>query len=60
MGSIQQQSILKGKSVDRDGKTALVHKIFQNAQVNFLHQTAILYEGDRNRNNNIPYFVLFQ
>ncbi|KAK0091639.1 hypothetical protein PV326_002925 [Microctonus aethiopoides] len=55
MGSIQQQSILKGKSVDRDMKTALVHKIFQNAQVNFPHQTAIFYEDDNGEEYSVCY-----
>lgn len=44
MGSLQQQSTLKGKKVNSENE-AIIPKIFQKIQAQFSKQTAIIYEG---------------
>lgn len=49
MGSLQQQSVLKGKNVNNDSE-AIIHKIFQSVQAECSKQLAILYEGKLQQN----------
>lgn len=45
MGTLQQQSILKGRQTEEDGKKDLVHELFSRTAAVHLNQTAIYYEG---------------
>lgn len=46
MGTIQQQSVLKGRLINNAGKEKdLLHKLFSQAAANYSNQLAIRYEG---------------
>lgn len=45
MGSLQQQSLLKGKNIGRREANDLVHQIFMNIQTNYSNEIAIIYDG---------------
>lgn len=45
MGTLQQQSILKGKQTEKNKEKDLVHELFSRAAAAHPNQTAILYEG---------------
>ncbi|XP_057319539.1 beta-alanyl-bioamine nonribosomal peptide synthetase ebony [Microplitis mediator] len=53
MGSLQQQSTLKGKKVNSENE-AIIPKIFQNIQAQFSKQIAIIYE-DKSEEFKITY-----
>lgn len=45
MGTLQQQSILKGLQIERDKEKDLIHELFSRAATAHPNQTAIYYEG---------------
>lgn len=45
MGTLQQQSILKGQQTKRDRKKELVHELFSLTATAHSSQPAIYYEG---------------
>ena len=46
MGTIQQQSVLKGRQTSNAGKEKdLLHKLYSQAAANYSDQLAIHYEG---------------
>lgn len=55
MGSLQQQSLLKGKNIDRREANALVHQIFMNIQANYSNEIAIIYDDDNGMEHQVSY-----
>lgn len=45
MGTILQQSVLKGRQLDGSKEKDLLHKLFREAAANYSSQLAIYYEG---------------
>ncbi|KAF3424019.1 hypothetical protein E2986_06601 [Frieseomelitta varia] len=56
MGTIQQQSVLKGRQVSNAGKEKdLLHKLFSQAAANYSDQLAIHYEDDEGQEYVVSY-----
>ncbi|KAK1116591.1 hypothetical protein K0M31_018273 [Melipona bicolor] len=57
MGTIQQQSVLKGRLISNaDGKEKdLLHKLFSQAAANYSDQLAIRYEDDEGQEYTVSY-----
>lgn len=45
MGTLQQQSILKGQQIERNQEKDLIHELFSCVAKVYPSQTAIYYEG---------------
>lgn len=45
MGTLQQQSILKGQQTEKNKEKDLVHELFSRTAEAHPNQTAIFYEG---------------
>lgn len=45
MGSLQQQSLLKGTSISKKAATTLVHQMFRTVQKKHSNEIAIFYDG---------------
>ncbi|XP_076285853.1 nonribosomal peptide synthetase ebony [Lasioglossum baleicum] len=58
MGSIQQQSVLKGRQTDSFKEKDLLHKLFREAAANYSNQLAIYHEDDRGKEYTTSYSEL--
>lgn len=47
MGSLQQQSVLKGSNSPLNGRKQLIHNIFTETATKYPNRTAIMYEGKK-------------
>lgn len=45
MGTLQQQSILRGQHIEKNKEEDLVHELFSYTAMTYKNQTAIYYEG---------------
>lgn len=55
MGSLQQQSVLKGKKIGNNNNTALVHKLFRDVTTSHPEKTAIIYEDEGGEEHGVSY-----
>ncbi|CAD1473045.1 unnamed protein product [Heterotrigona itama] len=56
MGTIQQQSVLKGRQINNAGKEKdLLHKLFSQAAANYSNQLAIRFEDDEGQEYAVSY-----
>lgn len=55
MGSILQQSVLKGRQTDSIKEKDLLHKLFREAAANYTNQLAIYHEDDDGKEFTISY-----
>lgn len=55
MGTLQQQSVLKGLQIDggKNEEGALLHKLFSQAATKYSNQVAIYYEGDAGEEEHV-------
>lgn len=51
MGSLQQQSVLKGNNTTFSDKKQLIHNILTEIATKYPNRTAILYEGKLDQGN---------
>ncbi|XP_076649113.1 nonribosomal peptide synthetase ebony [Halictus rubicundus] len=58
MGSILQQSVLKGRQTDSFKEKDLLHKLFREAAENYSNQLAIYHEDDRGKEHTTSYSEL--
>nr|XP_012229480.1 PREDICTED: N-(5-amino-5-carboxypentanoyl)-L-cysteinyl-D-valine synthase [Linepithema humile] len=55
MGTLQQQSILKGQQTEKHKEKDLVHELFSRAAAAHPNQTAIFYEDDEGREHALSF-----